>query len=262
MVMSRASRNFFYLSYELIKRDVKGRYVGSSLGFFWSFLQPLLQLLLFTFVFSYILKISLLGERGVENFSLFLFAGLLPWMGISEMLIRSTTIINEQAPLIKKLAFPPELLIISIMGSAMVHQFIASFLFILVLINFGKFSFSFFFLPVLMVCQVLFIGGLCFFFSSLNPYFKDTQQAVSYITMIWFYASPIVYPLSIVPEKFKKILLLNPLSYLLEGFRDVLLRGNLPALKFYVYLIIPGIILLFFGFFIFQKLKKNFADLL
>ncbi|MEJ5165741.1 MAG: ABC transporter permease [Thermoanaerobaculia bacterium] len=260
--MSRSIKSYLYLSYELIKRDVKGRYIGSSLGFFWSFLQPLLQLILFTFVFSYILKISLLGERGVENFSLFLFAGLLPWMGISEMLMRSTTSINEQASLIKKLAFPPELLIVSIMGSAMVHQFIASLLFIMVLIFMGKLYLSFLFLPVLMVFELIFISGFCFLFSSLNPYFKDTQQAVSYITMIWFYASPIVYPLSIVPEKFKKVLLLNPLSFLLEGFRDILLRGTLPSLGFFLPLLGPGLIFLFFGFWIFKKLRKNFADLL
>lgn len=260
--MSSNRRNILYLSYELIKRDVKGRYVGSSLGFFWSFLQPLLQLILFTFVFSYILKISLIGERGVENFSLFLFAGLLPWMGISEMLIRSTTVINEQASLIKKLAFPPELLIISIMGSALVHQFIASFLFILVLILLGKLYLSFFFLPVLMVLELIFISGFCFIFSSLNPYFKDTQQAVSYITMIWFYASPIVYPLSIVPEKFRKVLLFNPLSFLLEGFRDILLRGKFPPLNFFASLLGPGLVFLLLGFLIFKKLKKNFADLL
>lgn len=262
MLMSSTIKSYVYLSYELIKRDVKGRYVGSSLGFFWSFLQPLLQLILFTFVFSYILKISLLGERGVENFSLFLFAGLLPWMGISEMLIRSTTVINEQSSLIKKLAFPPELLIISVMGSAMVHQFIGSFLFILVLIFLGKLYLSFFFLPVLMFFEIIFISGFCFLFSSLNPYFKDTQQAVSYITMIWFYGSPIVYPLSIVPEKFRKVLLLNPLSFLLEGFRDILLRGNLPPLNFLISLLGPGLIFFFLGLWIFKKLKKNFADLL
>lgn len=260
--MSSKGRNLAYLTFELVKRDVKGRYVGSSLGFFWSFLQPLLQLILFTFVFSYVLKISLLGERGVENFAFFLFAGLLPWMGIQEMLIRSTTVINEQAPLIKKLAFPPELLIISIFGSALVHQFIASFIFIIILMVTGKIFFSFLFLPVLMLSELIFISGFCFFFSALNPFFKDTYQAVSYISMIWFYGSPIVYPLSLVPLKLKKILLLNPLSYLIEAYRDILLRGKLPVLNFYLFIPFLGIIILFLGYHFFKKLKREFSDLI
>lgn len=260
--MSSKGRNFAYLTFELIKRDVKGRYIGSSLGFFWSFLQPLLQLILFTFVFSYVLKISLLGERGVENFAFFLFSGLLPWMGIQEMLIRSTTVINEQAPLIKKLAFPPELLIFSIFGSALVHQFIATIIFIIILIIFGKFFFSFLFLPFLMLSELIFISGFCFFFSALNPFFKDTFQAVSYISMIWFYGSPIVYPLSLVPEKLKKILHLNPLSYLIESYRDILLRGKLPDLKFYFFIPFFGLIILMFGYLFFKKLKKYFSDLI
>lgn len=260
--MSSYGRNFAYLTFELIKRDVKGRYVGSSLGFFWSFLQPLLQLILFTFVFSYVLKISLLGERGVENFAFFLFSGLLPWMGIQEMLIRSTTAINEQAPLIKKLAFPPELLIISIFGSALVHQFIATIIFIIILIISGKLFFSFLFLPVLMLSELIFISGFCFFFSALNPFFKDTYQAISYISMIWFYGSPIVYPLSLVPLKLKKILLLNPLSYLIEAYRDILLRGKLPGLNFYLFITFLGLIILMLGFSFFKKLKKEFSDLI
>lgn len=259
--MSSNIKNFIYLSIELSKRDIKGRYVGSSLGFFWSFLQPLLQLILFTFVFSYILKISLLGERGVGNFAFFLFAGLLPWMGIQEMLLRSTTIINEQASLIKKLSFPPEILIFSIFGSALFHQLIASLIFILVLIISGKIYFTFLFIPVLMVLELIFISGICFFFAALNPFFKDTYQAVSYLSMIWFYGSPIVYPLSLVPERLKNILLLNPLSYLTEAYRDVLLRGVFPCVKIYLFLFLFGIVILIPGYLIFQKLKKSFSDL-
>ncbi len=258
--MSSPFKNFLFLTFELIKRDVKGRYVGSSLGIFWSFLQPLLQLILFTFVFSYILKISLLGERGVENFSFFLFAGLLPWMGIQEMLIRSTTVINEQSALIKKLSFPPEILIISIFGSALLHQFIASLIFVLVLIIFGKIYLSILFLPLLMFFELIFISGFCFFFSALNPFFKDTYQAVSYLLQICFYSTPIVYPLSLVPEKFKKVLLLNPLSYLVEAYRDVLLRGTFPSLTFYFIVPLLGFFILFLGYLFFLKEKKNFSD--
>jgi len=259
--MSSTFRNFIFLTFELIKRDVKGRYVGSSLGIFWSFLQPLLQLILFTFVFSYILKISLLGERGVENFAFFLFSGLLPWMGIQEMLIRSTTAINEQAPLIKKLSFPPELLLFGIFGSALLHQFIASVIFIFILIIFGKIYISFLFLPLLMVFELIFISGFCFFFSSLNPFFKDTYQAVSYLLQILFYSTPIVYPLSLVPYELKKFLLINPLSWLVESFRNILLRGSLPEGKFYFFVFLPGITFSILGYLFFCKSKKYFSDL-
>ncbi len=260
--MSSNLKSFVFLTFELVKRDVRARYVGSSLGIFWSFLMPILQLILFTFVFSYVLKISLLGEKGVESFALFLFSGLIPWMGIQEMLSRSTTVLNDQSAIIKKLSFPQEILIFSIFGSAVVHQLIASGIFIFVLIFMGKLYLSIIFLPILMIIEVIFISGFCFFFSALNPFFKDTSQAISYILMVWFYGTPIVYPLSLVPENFKKILLINPLTYLIESFRDIFLRGLVPSWEIYIYVFALGIVLMFFGFLFFNKMKRYFSDLI
>jgi lipopolysaccharide transport system permease protein len=255
-------KNQVYLTLELAVRDMKARYAGSSLGILWAFLQPLLQLLLFTFVFSTVLKISLAGERGIDQFPLFLFAGLLPWMAIQEMLVRSTSVLAEQGALIKKLAFPPHILVASILLSALFHQGVAAPIFAAVLAFLGKLHWTFLALPFLMVLQTLMVAGVCYLLAGLQVFFRDTAQMTGYLTQVWFYATPIVYPLSLIHRpRLLSLLLANPATRLVEAYRDVLLRGVLPPVRDIAGIGAGGMVLAVLGLWIFQRWRPQFPDL-
>jgi len=255
-------KNHIFLAVELATRDLKARYAGSSLGILWAFLQPLLQLLLFTFVFSTVLKISLAGERGIDQFPLFLFAGLLPWMAMQEMLMRSTTVLTEQGALIKKLAFPPHILVASVLLSALFHQGVAALIFAAVLALLGKLHWTFLALPFLMVLQTLMVAGVCYLLSGLQIFFRDTSQMVGYLTQVWFYATPIVYPLSLIHRpRLLALLKANPATPLVEAYRDLLLRGSLPPFRDLAVIGGLGIVITCFGLWIFQRWRPQFPDL-
>lgn len=257
-------KNHIHLVWELAKRDLKARYAGSSLGMVWAFLQPLLQLLLFTLVFSTILKISLAGERGGgESFPLFLFAGLLPWMGIQEMVQRSTTVFVDQAALLKKLAFPPHLLVAGTLVSALVHQALAAVVFLVVLGAAGRLEWTALWLVPLLALQVPLVAGACFFLSALQVFFRDTTQLVGYALMVLFYGTPIVYPLSLVhQEGLREVLEWNPLTRLVEAFRDALLRGQSPPPVDLALLALGGAVVTWLGLAVFNRTRAQFADLL
>jgi ABC-type polysaccharide/polyol phosphate export permease len=256
-------KNHIFLTLELAKRDLKARYAGSSLGIFWAFLQPLLQLGLFTFVFSTVLKISLAGERGIENFPLFLFAGLLPWMSLQEMLVRSTTVLVDQGALVKKLAFPPHILVGSILVSALLHQGVAALLFVIVLAIRGELHWTALGLPVLMVLQTLLVMGLCYFLAGLQVFFRDTAQLVSYAALVWFYGTPIVYPLSLINDpRLISVLKANPATLLVEAYRDILLRGAVPRGGGLLMVFALGSVLTYAGIRAFHRWRSSYADLL
>jgi len=256
-------KSHIHLAWELALRDLRGRYVGSSLGLVWAFLQPLLQLLLFTFVFSTVLKISLAGERGVESFPLFLFAGLLPWMGLNEMVQRSTTALVEQANLIKKMAFPPQLLIAGILISGLIHQALAAVVFLVVLAFTGHLSWAALALPLLMGLQIVLVAGFCLLGAALQVFFRDTAQLVSYGLMVLFYGTPIVYPLSLINDPtLLSVLRGNPVTALVEAFRDILLRGTLPEAGAVIQVLAWGGVALGCGIILFWKWRPEFADAL
>lgn len=237
-----------FLLKQLVKRDLRSRYAGHALGFFWAFLQPLLQLILFTFIFTVVIPISLAGERE-KNFALFLFSGLIPWMLVSEVLMRATTLLADQAPLIKKVAVPPLVFLLALTFASLIHTSMALSVFLLILTFLGRASLSWFSLPLLMGLTAYATLGPAMLLCSLYPFYRDIKEVLNYALMVWFYLSPIVYPLSLVPEGYRVWLNLNPLTWLLVLYRDVLLQGN------------PGPYLYWFQFFGLASLVNLFAYL-
>ncbi len=257
--------NQLFLLKELVQRDFQSRYAGSLLGFLWPFLLPLWQLLLFSFVFATVLQIPLKGER-TDNFALFLFCGLLPWMAINEGISRSATAITDNANLVKNVNFQPEILVASIALGALLQEGVALAVLLVILAVLGKLSLVT--LPILGIAlplQVALTLGLGLLLCCIHTLFRDTVQLLSMVMMGWFYLTPIVYPRSLVPPRFQGWLQWNPLTPLVDLYRQALLAGEgapSASLSFQSVgqLAAVALGLLFAGGWLFRRLKHGFAD--
>jgi lipopolysaccharide transport system permease protein len=249
-----------FLLKELVRRDFQGRYAGSVLGFVWSFIQPLWQLVLFSFVFSTVMKISLVGER-TENFGIFLFAGLLPWMAVQETVLRGSTAITDNAALVKKLRFPAGVLVLAVALAALLHEAIALAVFLIVLAPLGELSWTN--LPLLLLAvplQLALALGVGLLLAGINVFFRDVAQLLGMVLQAWFYFTPIVYPLALVPERFQPLLELNPLTPLVSLYREALLGNRFQVPEGTAFLAVTGLATLAAGGWLFRRLAPGFSD--
>jgi lipopolysaccharide transport system permease protein len=253
-------RHHLFLLKELVKRDFQGRYAGSLLGFVWSFVQPLWMLLLFTFVFSTVMKIPLAGSRA-GSFPIFLFCGLLPWAAIHEGVLRASTAITDNASLVKKLRFPAEILVLAVVLAALLHEAIAAALFLGVLAVRGDLTWGG--LPLLLLAvplQIALTLGLGLLVGALHVFFRDTAQLLGMAFTGWFYLTPIVYPAALVPARLRNWLELNPLTPLVELYRRAFLGGEGGIVPGTGTLALAAVVLLCAGFLLFGRLKTAFVD--
>ncbi len=254
-------KRYGFLIGELVRRDFKGSYAGSLLGFLWSFVTPLSQLVLFTFVFSTVLKVSPVGER-TDSFAIFLFAGLLPWMAIQEGVSRATTAITDNAQIVKKLSFPTEILVLVVVLSALIHEAIAAVAFFVVLAIHGGLQWAG--LPLLLAIlpvQFALTLGLGLALAPLHVLFRDTAQFLGVAFQFWFYLTPIVYPLGMIPVRYRFWLDLNPLTALVGLYRRALLGSSTHvSMAFLVALVVVSVAILGIGFLIFRRLRPTLAD--
>ncbi|MDX1632900.1 MAG: ABC transporter permease, partial [Thermoanaerobaculia bacterium] len=232
-------RQHLFLLKQLVHHDIRGRYAGSIGGFLWSFAHPLFQLVLFWVAFGVILQLKFqLGDLGTDSFAIFLFGGLLPWMAVQEGVNRGATAITDNGTLVQRVRFPPLLLVLSVVVAALVHEAIAALVFLVVLAFVGELSIQT--LPWLLLAlplQCALVLGLAAGLSVLQVFLRDLIQILEMVLMGWFYLTPIVYPLSIVPERLRRVLELNPLTGLVELYRIAFLGGRIES--------VPGLWILF-----------------
>ncbi len=255
-------RNHLFLIKELVRRDFQARYAGSLLSFLWSFIQPLWLLLLFTFLFSTVMRIKL-EQYGypTTNFGVFLFAGLLPWMAIQEGVQRSSTAITDNAALVKKLRFPSEILVVSIVLGALLHEAIAAGVFIGVLVVLGQFSgASLLWLALAVPLQLTVTLGLGLLLASVHVFFRDTAQIIGMVLSGWFYLTPIVYPLGMVPERFRPWIEANPLTPLISLYRSAFLGRPFDPGPPAIGLGLAAVLLPVAGLWLFRRLRPSFVD--
>jgi lipopolysaccharide transport system permease protein len=253
-------RHHLFVLRELVKRDFKGRYAGSLLGFFWSFAQPLFMLLLFNFIFSTVMKVRPAGS-GTDRFAVFLFSGLLPWMAVQEGVLRASTAVTDNAALVKKLRFPSEVLVLAVVLAALLHEAIAATVFVAGLAATGQLAWQG--LPLLVLAlplQVALTLGIGLLASAVHVFFRDTAQVLGMVLTAWFYLTPIVYPLLYVPGRLRSWIELNPLTALVELYRQAFLGGRLALVPGTVALALVGAVLLSAGFWLFGRLKPAFVD--
>jgi len=257
-------RNIYQNSYmirTLVRRDLRGRYVGSFLGLFWSFIHPLSQICIYYFVFSVILKVKLGPEYGGMSFTIWLIAGLLPWMFFAEVVTRSPTAVLEQANLITKMVFPSEILPFCHLIAASINHFISMGLFVvfLYIVGYGL-SFKFLLVLPILFSTCLFALGLSWMLSALNVFLRDIGQIIGVVVNIWFFLTPIIYPRHVIPEKYQGLYGLNPMLHAVEGYRTALLGKMDFNMESLLYLFVPALVMFALGGLVFKKLKPAFVD--
>ncbi len=239
----------------LVRKDLKTRYKGSVLGFLWTFVNPLLQLLVYSLVFSVVMRVKM------NQYYMYMFVGLLPWIFFCNCVQNGAASVMAGQDLIKKIYFPRLVLPIATVSAAFMNMLFSMVVMFSALFFSGKgFSMYILYLPLLLLLLYLLGLGLAFVFSACNVYLRDLEHILGIITMSMFYATPIIYPVSMVPERFMKYLYLNPMTPVVMGFQDILYYQRLPRLDTLLIVFIYAVISLIVGFFVFQKLQRNFVE--
>lgn len=248
------------LLYFLI-RDIRAKYAGSNIGIIWTLVQPLLQIVLFWFVFSSIFRARPYAGSDM-SYIYFLLSSLFFWMAFSDGLIKSSHVILENAELIKKVNFPNIILPFSGTLSAYFHHLIGFCIFFLFYIFTTGISPVFLLLIPVVFLQLIFSIGLGLALSSLLPYIRDLSHIIFQLTQALFFLSPILYSIELIPDNLKIFFYLNPLTYFISSYQQIILFRSFPPLFYFI--IMTGLAITFFigGFFIFRKLKAGFADVL
>jgi len=238
----------------LVQRNLSIQYKGSALGFIWILLEPILNMAILSFVFTKIIRFQ------IDKFPLFILSAILPWNFFSRALSEATSSIIENANLVKKAYFRRELLPISSVLSNFVSLIFSLLVFIPVLVLFKiPLNLSIFFLPVVICSHMLFTLGLAFFLSCVNVYFRDINSIIRFILMLWFYLTPIFYPLSMVPQDLRYIYKLNPMVSIIAMYRNILFEGKIPQFSDLCIASITGIAVTAVGYVIFRKYQSGFA---
>lgn len=241
----------------LVVRDLKARYRGSVLGFLWSFINPLLQLLIYWFVFTVVLPSR---QEGVDPYSLFLFAGILPWTWFGSSVMESTTALIAGGNLIKKIMFPAEVLPFVVVLANLVHFVLGLPILFGFLLYYGKIQISIIFFPGIVFLQLVFTLGVCLFVSALAVHFRDVQNLMGNLIMFWFFSSPIIYSYLHIPPTTQSWLNYNPMTHIMVGYHQTLFFGGLGHWPWLLVMVAVSIIVFLIGYFFFDRMRDTFAE--
>ena len=249
------------LFWGFVHQEIKGRYAGSMFGLIWSILLPLANLAIYIFVFTTIFKIRLRPGDGTESFVLYLLCGFLPWMMFAEAVGSSPVTFVGKSNLITKVAFPIELLPVSSVMVVFIMNSIGFVLLLCFLTAQGQADITWLILPVVMGLHMLFTLGLVVLIASLSVFIRDIQQVIGIVLSLWMYLTPILYPVTMVPESIQWILYLNPMCPYIELYHQVLLRKSVswPMLANCLALAVISFLI---GTAFFGKSRRAFADVL
>jgi lipopolysaccharide transport system permease protein len=247
----------------LVARELKARYRGSALGFFWSFINPLLLLLVYSFVFTFVMPSS--GDPRVAPYALFMFCGILPWTWFASSLTESAGVLISGGNLIKKVLFPAEVLPIVTVLSNMIHFFFG-------LVILGGFLLYYHrplhaselaLFPVVVLVQLILTLGFALLLSALTVHFRDIRDILSNLLTFWFFGTPIIYPYFLFPEDVwqGKLLRLNPFTHIAITYQEILFfEGPVGHLKWLLVLGVISVLFFLFAYFIFDRLRDSFAE--
>ncbi|WP_025041710.1 ABC transporter permease [Nitrosospira briensis] len=249
----------------LVKREVIGRYRGSVMGIAWSFFNPLLMLMIYTFVFSVVFKArwGIGGEESKSDFAIILFVGLIVHGLFAECVNRAPALILSNVNYVKKVIFPLEILPWVAFGSALFHTTISvSVLLAAQLILSHQVPWTAILFPFVLFPLILIAMGFAWFLAAFGVFVRDVGQITGMFTTVLLFLSPVFYPLNALPVEYQSWLQLNPLAFIIEEGRKVLVLGQLPSIGRWSVLTATGMLVAWLGFAWFQKTRKGFADVL
>ena len=244
----------------LVVRELKARYRGSVLGFLWSFINPLLLLAIYTFVFKYVMPTAV---KGADPYPLFMFCGILPWTWFASSLMESSGVLISGGNLIKKVLFPAEILPIVTVTANMIHFFLALPILVVFLIVYrapltvGELLCF----PLVVAVQFLFTVACALILSALTVHFRDIRDILSNVLTLWFFATPIIYPYLYAPDVAKRYMNLNPFAHLAISYQEILFfPGPFGHWKWLAALGAASIVLFMAGYWLFDRLLDSFAE--
>lgn len=238
-----------------VKKEIRGKYKGAWLGILWSYLNPLLMLVVYSFVFSIIMRVQ------IENYSMYLFTALIPWNFFVTSISQGSLSVISNGSILKKVYFPREIVPIASVTANTVNFMISCLIifFFLAVTGVG-FSIYILFLPLIILIQYILLLGIVFFVSSMTVYARDLEHIISVILMAGIYATPIFYTMEMVPDKFKKFIALNPMTHIINSYRDVMFYKRMPNMKLIGIMFVVSTIILILGYSYFKKTEKSFVE--
>lgn len=238
-----------------IQKEIRGKYKGSILGVLWSFLNPLLMVVVYAIVFPYLMRMT------QDNYLVFLIVGVIPWVFFTNVVTSGCNCVWINGNIIKKVYFPREILPISVVGAGLIN-FAISCIIILIFCLFSGigFSINLLWLPAIAIVQCMLSLGMLFILSAINVYVRDIEYLVQFIMNLVFYATPIIYNVSIFPAKFRWVLYLNPLAHLIDAYRAIFYYKTMPNLASLGIVGLISFVVLVLGYLIFKRMEKGFAE--
>lgn len=242
--------------YSLVRRELRGRYKGSVLGFLWTYINPLCQIIVYSAVFSVIFRVQ------IEKFYLYLTIGMMPWVFFSTSVQGGSTCVRAQADMVKKIYFPREVIPISYVTSAFVNMLL-SFIIVFLAVFTAGWGFNpvaLLFLPLVMLAEYLLSLGIAFIVSAVTVYFRDLEQIVGVLMMAWIYLTPIMYDVDFIPEQLRTLFFLNPMTPVIVAYHDILYYRTVPGAACLLQAGLVGLAVCAVGFLLFWRLDRGFAE--
>ena len=250
---------------QMIQREVVGRYKGSVMGLGWSFFNPILMLTVYTFVFSVVFKArwGLDPNESKTQFAVVLFVGMIVHALFAEVLNRAPSLILSNVNYVKRVVFPLEILPVITMGAALFHTLISLLVLLSAFVIFnGYLHWTVIFIPLVLLPFIILTLGIAWMLASLGVFVRDIGQTIGIVVTVMMFLSPIFYPVTALPEEFRPLLMANPLTFIIEQSREVMIWGHLPDFAGVALYTIESSVFAWLGFAWFQKTRKGFADVL
>jgi lipopolysaccharide transport system permease protein len=253
----------FELIRSLARRELAARYKGSVLGILWAIVTPVVMIAIFTFIFAGVFGARFGDSRSPWDYAIYLFCGLLPWNMFQETLVLSSSTIVAHSNLVKRVVFPLETLPLAQALSGLGNQLFGTLALLVAMILIRhELHLTTLWLPVVMVPQLIATLGAAWLIASLGVFLRDITQGVSLLLMAWMYLTPILYPESIVPPRYRFYVDINPFTALIRSYRRILIEGASPDWPGLAYFTAFALVCFVFGYWWFAKTRKNFADVI
>lgn len=239
----------------LVFKELRARYKGSVLGFLWTFVNPLMMLVVYSIVFSFVMRAN------IEHYSMFLFVGLLPWNYLQTSVMMGNSSIVGNANLVKKIYFPRSILPLAVVASNLINYILSLFILIPALLIFNiKLTAALVVFPIVLLVQTLLVTALTLLVAAANVYFRDLEHISGVLLMAWFFLTPVLFPSSIVPDEVKPYFALNIMAPVIEAYRSIFFYGQFPDFAVLGRIAVLFACILFVSFILFNRMQKNFAE--